>query len=57
MSRNTMSPLEEREYADWLLELRQKAQYAKQKQANEYWHRVAERLATAFGAGDPDGAK
>lgn len=57
MSHNTMSPVEEREYADWLLELRQQANYAKQKQANEHWHRLAERLASAFGAGDPDGGR
>ncbi|MFC4244315.1 hypothetical protein ACFOYW_13120 [Gryllotalpicola reticulitermitis] len=54
MTRNTMSETEEREYADWLLELQQQALYTKQKQSNEHWHRVAERLLTAFGAGDPD---
>lgn len=54
MSRNTMSPTEEREYADWLLELRQQQSYTKQKSANEHWHKIAERLANAFGAGDPD---
>lgn len=54
MSRNTMSATEEREYADWILELRQQAVYAKQKHANQHWHRFAERLASAFGAGDPD---
>lgn len=57
MSRNTMSPEEAREYADWMLELNHTARYAKQKQTNEYWHRVAERLLTAFGAGDPDCAR
>ncbi|WP_155865154.1 hypothetical protein [Gryllotalpicola ginsengisoli] len=57
MSRNTMSAQEEREYADWLLELTQQARHAKQKQTNEYWHHVAERLLTAFGAGDPDEEK
>jgi len=56
MSRNIMSRAEEREYADWILELRQQEQYTKRKQANEHWHRVAERLAHAFGAGDPDAA-
>lgn len=54
MSRNTMSPSEEREFADVILELRQQERYVKQKHANEHWHKVAERLATAFGAGDPD---
>jgi hypothetical protein len=54
MSRNIMSPTEEREYADWILELRQQATYSKQKHANEHWHQIAERLAHAFGAGDPD---
>lgn len=54
MSHNTMSQAEEREYADWILELRQQANYTKQKHANEHWHQIAERLAHAFGAGDPD---
>lgn len=54
MSHNTMSPAEEREYADWILELRQQANYTKKKHANEHWHNIAERLANAFGAGDPD---
>jgi len=54
MSRNTMSPTEEREYADWILELRQQALYSKQKHANESWHKVAERVAHLFGVGDPD---
>ncbi len=57
MSRNMMTPREEAEYADWLLELSQRARHAKQKQVNEYWHHVAERLLTAFGAGDPDGGR
>ncbi|MCL2515258.1 MAG: hypothetical protein FWD85_05575 [Microbacteriaceae bacterium] len=55
MSHNTMSPREKREYADWILELNQKAHYAKQKSTNEYWHRMTERLLSAFGAGNPDG--
>lgn len=54
MSRNIMSRAEEREYADWILELRQQEQYTKRKQANEHWHRVAERVAHALGVGDPD---
>jgi len=56
MSRNTMSEAEERLYADWILELTQQARYEKKKHANEHWHQVAERLAHAFGAGNPDSA-
>jgi hypothetical protein len=55
MSRNTMSSREQREYADWILELNQKAHYARQKSTNEYWHRATERLLSALGVGDPDG--
>jgi hypothetical protein len=54
MSHNTMTPAEEREYADWILELKQQAKYTKQKNANEHWHQVAERVAHALGMGDPD---
>jgi hypothetical protein len=52
-----MSRAEEVEYADWILELRQQAKYTKQKHANEHWHRLAERVAQAFGAGDPDAGR
>ncbi|GAA4189189.1 hypothetical protein GCM10022288_16590 [Gryllotalpicola kribbensis] len=54
MSHNIISPAEELEYADVILELRERAKYEKQKHANEHWHQVAERVAHAFGAGDPD---